>query len=589
MTRDKHTFLSHPITFLRKSKTDRISVFWLTVHRLISTMACHCSKKAAKITLLISVLILILSVAMVFVFGKIYNNVLKKEITLENGTLVTNIWKDIPIPIYERLYFFNITNSKSFTDGTQPLNVSEVGPYTYKSSWVKNNPQWHANNTVSYREVRTYHFVPEMSVGSEEDFIHTLNGPLIIAAYKAKNLPGIILRLLSFYLKRKEENLVTVKSVKELVYSGYSDPIISWASDFIKDLPYKDGKFSWLYGKNATDDGLFTVFTGADDATKTNYINNWNGMEQLHYWNGSTCNTLNATSIETGPPIHGYQESYTFFQSLICRSLTFNYASDQKHFGIFSKRFKSTYELFANSSENPNNHCFNVREEHPSGVLDLSPCQFGAPVYMSFPHFYFSDPSYFDSVNGLNPIEEKHGSHVDVEPVTGFSIDISIRVQINLEIEKISQISELSKVKQSIYPVFWIEIAAEIDENLANFLKRKVKMPKIIAYSLIGILGTVSLLLIVMSVKILCESETEYDTEQLVSANKDKGSHKISSDSKTCSSYTNDNKVNLESNNELINSHGTDDTLPDYYKTEGTPPDYSKAAMQNATATTITG
>lgn len=54
----------------------------------------------------------------------------------------------------------------------------------------------------------------------------------------------------------------------------------------------------------------------------------------------------------------------------------------------------------------------------PSGVFDLSKCRFGAPVFMSFPHFYNADPFYSNSMNGMNPDKENHRYYIALEPVS---------------------------------------------------------------------------------------------------------------------------------------------------------------------------
>lgn len=42
----------------------------------------------------------------------------------------------------------------------------------------------------------------------------------------------------------------------------------------------------------------------------------------------------------------------------------------------------------------------------------------GAPVVLSFPHFYFADSSYLNAVEGLQPNSSIHSFHIDVEPVS---------------------------------------------------------------------------------------------------------------------------------------------------------------------------
>lgn len=53
----------------------------------------------------------------------------------------------------------------------------------------------------------------------------------------------------------------------------------------------------------------------------------------------------------------------------------------------------------------------------PSGLFNVSSCRFGAPVFMSFPHFYNADPFYSQQVDGMKPDKNKHEFFVALEPV----------------------------------------------------------------------------------------------------------------------------------------------------------------------------
>jgi hypothetical protein len=59
-----------------------------------------------------------------------------------------------------------------------------------------------------------------------------------------------------------------------------------------------------------------------------------------------------------------------------------------------------------------------VEECVPSGVRGISKCRFGAPAFVSFPHFYEADPSYVQNIGGLNPSKNLHEFYIAVEPVS---------------------------------------------------------------------------------------------------------------------------------------------------------------------------
>lgn len=49
---------------------------------------------------------------------------------------------------------------------------------------------------------------------------------------------------------------------------------------------------------------------------------------------------------------------------------------------------------------------------YSSGTTGLSVA--GAPIMMSFPHFYLGEPSLLETVEGLKPDPEKHDGYLDV-------------------------------------------------------------------------------------------------------------------------------------------------------------------------------
>lgn len=42
----------------------------------------------------------------------------------------------------------------------------------------------------------------------------------------------------------------------------------------------------------------------------------------------------------------------------------------------------------------------------------------GAPIVVSFPHFYQADQQYIDAIDGMNPNKEEHETYLDLNPVS---------------------------------------------------------------------------------------------------------------------------------------------------------------------------
>jgi hypothetical protein len=51
-------------------------------------------------------------------------------------------------------------------------------------------------------------------------------------------------------------------------------------------------------------------------------------------------------------------------------------------------------------------------------VLNVSACRFGAPGFLSYPHFLDADPYFREKVNGMNPDRKKHQVYFTLEPVS---------------------------------------------------------------------------------------------------------------------------------------------------------------------------
>ena len=57
-------------------------------------------------------------------------------------------------------------------------------------------------------------------------------------------------------------------------------------------------------------------------------------------------------------------------------------------------------------------------------ILIFSYSRFGAPVFISFPHFYLADSYYTSKVEGLKPDVEKHRTYMRIEPESGVPTEV---------------------------------------------------------------------------------------------------------------------------------------------------------------------
>lgn len=82
--------------------------------------------------------------------------------------------------MYLRFTMFHWTNPQEmFNKSTKPHFV-EMGPYVFLEKHKRVNVSFNPNNdTVSYDQIRTWHFLPEMSNGTLDDHVTNIN---VIAA-----------------------------------------------------------------------------------------------------------------------------------------------------------------------------------------------------------------------------------------------------------------------------------------------------------------------------------------------------------------------------------------------------------------------
>jgi len=421
---------------------------------------------------------------------QIFMYIFKTQLALSPVSGSFPMWQDLPTPMLASMYLFNVLNPTEVSNGAKP-ELEEVGPFVFTEQHHKARLVWNENGTVSYRQIRTWHFVPELSKGSLDDNVTILNSVAatmgnMIDVHVAKGWRPFV----DTFLKSINERLFVTKSVREIIFDGYHDPlfdnletIMQWLP-FIKDLVPEGSmmdKFAFFYGRNGTDytDGVFNMFTGVGDPAK---------MGQVHSWNYSTtglfpgqCGQVRGGAGEFYPPF--MEKTFIeMYSNDLCRSLKFNFKNEMMVKGINSYEFVADHSLFANGTENPLNSCFEPQTAFlPSGVFNTSVCRFGAPVFVSQPHFHQADPYYLNMVGkGIAPNSSLHSTYLRIEPRAGVPTDVTARFQLNVLIDKVSGISMMKGVSRTFFPVMWFENKAGVPDELVFKMKLLANLPEIL-------------------------------------------------------------------------------------------------------------
>lgn len=412
--------------------------------------------------------------------NSVIEGTVEKEAVIEPGTTAYDNWVSTGAKVYRQFWFFDVQNAQEVLQkGANPV-VVEKGPYTYRTRYLaKENVTFNPNQTVSYLLPMGAIFEPSMSVGPEEDKVTSLN-LAVAGAYSL--VPPVLHSAVEFLIKSSNSSLFQHRTVKEMLW-GYTDPMLKGTVGLF--APY-----------NGTYDGYYNVFTGKDNISKVGIIDRWRGERSLRFWDNKYCDMINGTDASSFPPFVDKTKPLYFFSSDICRSVSAGFDGSLDLKGIEVYRYTLQPNTLASPTVNPDNQCFcrdpkTTKNCTMAGVLDISSCQDGKPIYISLPHFLHGSQSLREAVLGLNPNEEHHATYLDVEPTTGFTLRFAKRIQVNMMYGPSRVITVLKKVKDyTIFPVVWLNETAALDDETAERFKKelvsRIQMLEIIQKALLG-------------------------------------------------------------------------------------------------------
>lgn len=283
--------------------------------------------------------------------------------------------------------------------------------------------------------------------------------------------------------------------------------------------------------RNESDElaGHFNIDTGKDDISELGKTRTWNYQKETPYF-PSPCNAVKGSGGEFYSPGQTKDRPLTFFNGELCRYLDLYFMEEQQINGLKVNKYAATARSVDNGTKYEEYSCFSYGESLPSGVMNVSACRYGAPVVVSFPHFYAADPYYLDLVDGLKPDSEKHEFFITMEPEIGIPIEVGARMQINVMVRRSENIGLFQEAPTVFFPAFWLEQKVRIPDEMIEDLKMALSMPKI-GYSCAGVLIFIGLVLLIWVAyqkakhpklpKTLCREElaTQNSTDEKLSMN----------------------------------------------------------------------
>lgn len=414
---------------------------------------------------------------------------IKKEAVLEEGTIAFKNWVKTGTNVYRQFWIFDVQNPDEVAKNSSKIKVKQRGPYTYRVRYLakENITQDLNDSTVSFVQPNGAIFEPSLSVGTENDNFTVLNLAVAAAPHIYPN--SFIQGMLNSLIKKSKSSMFQTRSLKELLW-GYKDP-------FLNLVPYPiSATIGVFYPYNDTVDGVYKVFNGKDNISKVAIIDTYKGKRNLSYWD-SYCDMINGTDAASFPPFVEKSRTLRFFSSDICRSIYAVFGSEMNLKGIPVYRFVLPANAFASPLQNPDNHCFCTEKVISNnctsyGVLDIGKCKEGKPVYISLPHFLHASPDVSEPIEGLNPNEDEHSTYLDVEPITGFTLQFAKRLQVNILVKPAKKIEALKNLKKPyIVPILWLNETGTIGDEKAEMFRNqvtgKIKLLGLVEMVLLGV------------------------------------------------------------------------------------------------------
>ncbi|XP_053667228.1 lysosome membrane protein 2 [Anopheles marshallii] len=382
------------------------------------------------------------------------NIFIMKNLRLWNGTISFHYWQRPGVTRLTKVYIFNVTNPEGFLSGEKPKLV-EVGPFVYREDMEKVNIKFHDNYTVTYQHKKILQFVPELSVDKNLR-ITTPNIPLLTISTQSKYLNFMLAKTISVLLTATKYEPFISLTADELVF-GYDDTLVSLAHKFYPRKRRPMDKMGLLNGRNGTLTEYATMHTGHTGMEKFGYFDKLNGLDHLPHWENEPCRSIQASEGSFFPPRDSTQKDVVYiYDKDLCRTLPLVYRKPVEKDGISADLYTLSEDAYG--PPNKNNSCFDHSNyQKYYGLQNISPCQYGAPVYISNPHFLRSDPQLLDAVEGLQPNTEQHETYFKIQPKLGVPLEGQVRVQLNMLVEKAPHVMATKDFRDFVFPIMWLE------------------------------------------------------------------------------------------------------------------------------------
>lgn len=458
------------------------------------------------VLVVIGVVLIAGSLIFQFFFDRLFNSMLEKKLMVLPGSKTLENFKSPPVPIFMQFWLFNVTNSEEVLTGSLP-QLQQVGPYTYEEKQLKYNLTFnHEEGTVTYLQNKTFYYRKDLSPGVDlSDKITTVNAVMMSLGAKMSARPGAFLAVAELWFHRFRVTPFVTKSVRELLFDGYEEPLLLQLADLTHDPEHATGRFGF-YRKNNTNGGAYTIYTGEKGMDNYQHIASWRGKDMIDFWKpdvygGNTCNMINGTAGNQFPRPIGRHGKISLYVAELCRSIYVEYQKDVQHGALTLYRHILPKSMLARA---PETECFCVDEfTCRASMINVAPCRKGAPVVMSTPHFYHGSEEDINQL-GLHPVASEHETYLDIEPNTGVTFRAAKRIQANIPIKRYGDLPAYRNIPEVIVPVFWVNESAVVPIERTHALHRTLTLPFMLVTVGVAVAVTLGVVLILVALVKVC-------------------------------------------------------------------------------------
>ncbi|XP_058791990.1 protein croquemort-like isoform X2 [Phymastichus coffea] len=474
-------------------------------------------KKKVGIMLIVSFFCLAFGVTCAVLWPSIFRDIIHKQFTLSPESINYKMWNATPVPMYLNIYLYNWTNHDKLYETP---HFEQLGPYVFREIDYKVVKAWNENGTVTFQQRKNWHFEPTMSTGSLSDQVTNMNPITITMAYTLRNAEDHLKKLINLILK-EVEGITLTASVKTILFDGYEDKLLKYAVKYkLTTIPYE--KFAWFYARNdsKTYDGTFNMLTGSKNINELGMIKEWQFNNRSTY-HPKSCGPIKGTNGDLWPPLPD-NKTVSVFSPDVCTTLTLKADGTNEWLGLTGNKYISDAEMFDNGDKVPSRKCYCEDSQcQPSGTLNVSLCKWGAPAFVSLPHFYLADKSYLQNISGMNPQKEKHEFRLIVQPDTGVPLQVRAALQVNFLVEPEYGFKLFKDLPKMYVPMLWFTQEVNLTSEYASQVKLLLVLPPLgsgvsISVAILGIL------LIVISAFLFFRQKKEDDQKHLLSKNSSK-------------------------------------------------------------------